>query len=167
MKKLLIDIPQLLDSGADAEKIECEYLYHRENRGQLTLLEIAQFAGYCRQCTDAFCVSACPKDALERSERGTVKRYNMRCVGCKSCVLACPFGTIFPEVMNYITSACDYCLNQLIEDPDYQPACVESAPDNSFRMVELLEENPEKHLYFAGEHLALRNPSWRQKEGRA
>ncbi len=166
MKKLFIDIPSLTESGVPVEEIECEYLFHRKNQGQFSLLEVAEFASYCRQCEEAFCVTACPKDALERLDSGTIKRYNMRCIGCKSCVLACPFGTIFPEVINYVTNRCDYCLNQLQEDPKYIPACVESAPNGSFRMVEMEQEDPENHIYFSGDHLAIKSPSWRHKEGR-
>lgn len=163
MKRLLIDIPKLLAGNGAVNDIECEYLYHRRNDGAFNLLEVAEFASYCRQCKDAFCVAACPKEALERQESGTILRYNMRCVGCKSCILACPFGTIFPEVINYVTTKCDYCLNQLNDDPDYTPLCVKTAPEGTFQMVEI-KENPEEHIYFSGEHLAVKSPSWLQKE---
>ena len=166
MKRLVIDIPAFINSGASAEKIECEYFFHRKNNGQLNLLEVAEFAVYCRQCEEAFCVEACPKEALEHQENKMIKRYNMRCVGCKSCVLACPFGTIFPEVINYVTSACDFCLNQLNDNPEYKPSCVKTAPGNSFSMQEIENENPKEHLFFAGNHLAVKSFSWMQKEGR-
>ena len=166
MKKLFIDIPALIESGAPADTIECEYMFHRQNNGSLLLLEIAEFASYCRQCKDAFCVAACPKEALERMNSGAIKRYNMRCVGCKSCILACPFGTIFPEVINYITSKCDYCLNQLQQDPDYEPVCVKTAPKGTFSMRTIDAEDAKQHVYFSGAHLAIKSQSWRHKEGK-
>lgn len=166
MKKLFIDIPAVINSGVPASEIKCEYLFHNDNNGAFSLLEVAQFAVYCRQCKDAFCVSACPKEAIEHQENGTIKRYNMRCVGCKSCVLACPFGTIFPEVINYVSSKCDFCLNKLEEYPDYSPACVSTAPLNSFTIKEFEKEEPERSIFFAGEHLAVKSRSWRKKEGR-
>ena len=166
MKRLLIDIPALIESEIPADQIECEYMFHRHNHGPFSLLEIAEFAVYCRQCEEAFCIKACPKEALEHQENGLVKRYNMRCVGCKSCVLACPFGTIFPEVINYVTSNCDFCLNQLQENPDYQPACVKTAPAHSFSMQQLATDDPENNLFFYGEHLAIKSPSWLYKENK-
>lgn len=166
LKRLYVDVPALLDSGISGEAIECEYMFHRKNQGSFSLLEVAQFAAYCRQCENAFCIAACPKDALEHLENGTVKRFNMRCVGCKSCVLACPFGTLMPEVINYVTSRCDYCLNQLEENPDYIPTCVKSAPENTIMMTRIDKEDPENHIYFSGDHLAIKSRSWRHKEDR-
>ncbi len=164
MKKLLIDIPALLASGTPVSQIKCEYFHHRRNQGQFALLEVAEFAVYCRQCPDAFCVTVCPKEALERTETGMIKRWNMRCVGCKSCTLACPFGTIFTEVINYVTSKCDYCLNQLETNPDYVPLCARTAPANCLTMQEIAQEQPDQKIFFYGEHLAIKSEHWRQKE---
>ena len=167
LKKLFIDIPRLLDKPEAVEGIKCEYMSHRENQGAFSLLEVAQFAAYCRRCEEAFCILACPREALERQDNGLIKRFNMRCVGCKSCILACPFGTVFPEVINYVTAKCDYCLNQLKDDPEYEPLCVRTSPPEALQMVQIEVEDPEKHIYFAGDNLAVRTPGWRQKEGRA
>ena len=132
-------------------------MFHRQNDGLFSLLEVAEFASYCRQCKDAFCVTACPKNALEHQENGTIKRYNMRCVGCKSCALACPFGTIFPEVINYISAKCDFCLKQLEKDADYTPACAKTAPPGTLQMMEIRNEDPENHIYFLGDNIAVKN----------
>lgn len=164
--KLLIDIPALLTQGSRLNDIECSYMYHRGNNGHLSMLEIAEFGVYCRECKDSFCVSVCPKEALERQENKLIKRYNMRCVGCKSCALACPFGTIFPEVINYITSKCDYCLSYLNNDASFIPACVRTAPSNAIIIKEMESENPREHIYFVGDHLAVKCESWLRKEGR-
>lgn len=166
MKRLFIDIPALIESGVDPEKIECEYLYHRSNNGPFSLIEVAEFAAYCRQCKEAFCVLACPVEALEHQADGVIKRYNMRCVGCKSCVLACPFGTIFPNVINYVSSTCDFCLNQLKENSDYIPLCAKTAPEGTISMIDIAAEKPDEDIYFSGEHLAIKSPNWRHKEGK-
>lgn len=166
MKRLFIDIPELMKANLSANDIDCEYFYHRENEGALSLMEIAEFAVYCRQCKESFCISVCPKDALEHMDDGMIIRHNMRCVGCKCCTLACPFGTIFPEVVNYKTSKCDLCLTKLKNDPDYVPACVKSAPDNIMKMKELDAENPKEKLFFYGDHIALKAHSWRFKENK-
>ncbi|MCJ7554273.1 MAG: 4Fe-4S binding protein [Ignavibacteriaceae bacterium] len=165
MKKLFIDIPALMESNVNSADIQCEYMFHQKNNGAFSLLEVAEFSAYCRQCKEAFCIEACPKEALEHQENGMIKRYNMRCVGCKSCILACPFGTIFPEVINYVTSKCDYCLNQLEQNANYIPACAKTAPANSFVMKEVVEDH-KQNIFFVGNHLAVKTPNWLKREGR-
>ncbi len=164
MKKLLIDIPELMKANLSADEIECEYFYHRENQGSQSLLEAAEFAVYCRQCKEAFCVEVCPKEALEHRDDGVIVRHNMRCVGCKSCTLACPFGTIFPEVMNYLSAKCDLCMKKLETDENYIPKCVATSPDNTLEMVDLEAENPEENLFFYGDYIAIKAHHWRFKE---
>ena len=166
MKKLFIDIPEFMKANLSAKDIQCEYFYHRKNDGALSLMEIAEFAVYCRQCKESFCVDACPKEALEHLEQGMIIRHNMRCVGCKSCILACPFGTIFPEVMNYITAKCDICLKKLEKDPDYIPKCVSSSPANTIEIKIFETEDHEKKIFFYGDRIAIKANNWRYKEGK-
>ena len=47
----------------------------------------------CRHCEDAPCISACPTGVLFR-EGEIVKANSHKCIGCGSCVVACPFGAI-------------------------------------------------------------------------
>ncbi len=166
MKKLFIDIPAMLDAKVSVDNIKCEYFYHRNNPGTLSLLEIAEFSTYCRQCKIAFCIEACPKEALDHLDSGIIKRHNMRCVGCKSCILACPFGTIFPEVINYISGKCDYCLEKVRQDQNYQPECVKTSPEGIIEMVNIEQEDPKNNIFFCGEHVAIKTHSWRHKEGK-
>jgi len=165
MKRLYINISKLVDSDTTLEEIECSYFYHRENEGALSLLEVAEFAIYCRQCKDAFCVEACPKDALELTDEDLVKRYDMRCVGCETCILACPFGTIFPDVMNYIHDKCDLCLDKRKMNSEYIPKCVKTSPSGAIELKDI-EENPEENIYHYGEHIAIDAHNWLKKEER-
>lgn len=65
----------------------------------------------CSQCEDAWCARACPSEALSRRRQGestVVLVDENRCVGCRMCTLACPFGNI---VVNETGKAekCDLC----------------------------------------------------------
>ena len=55
-----------------------------------------RFAPYtCTQCADAWCMKACPVDAIViNRETGAKEVLEDVCVGCKVCTIACPFGTI-------------------------------------------------------------------------
>jgi hydrogenase-4 component A len=50
----------------------------------------------CRQCEDAPCVNICPVGALRFGEHRIELREEV-CIGCKMCIMACPFGAIRPE----------------------------------------------------------------------
>jgi Fe-S-cluster-containing hydrogenase component 2 len=58
--------------------------------------EAAEFAVHCRQCRNAPCIAVCPAEALDW-ENDVPDRSAVKCVGCGSCALACPFGVILPE----------------------------------------------------------------------
>ncbi len=47
----------------------------------------------CRHCEDAPCVRSCPNDAIAQSGDSVQVRQE-KCIGCKSCMVACPFGVM-------------------------------------------------------------------------
>jgi Fe-S-cluster-containing dehydrogenase component len=106
----------------------------------------------CRKCEQASCVESCPQDALEKKEDEILKRFNMLCISCKSCTLACPFGTIYPEYVPYIMPKCDYCVGRSKES---EPICVGKCPYKALEFRELLEERPKENIYFLGDNLAV------------
>ncbi|QHM73845.1 4Fe-4S dicluster domain-containing protein [Mixta intestinalis] len=80
----------------------------------------------CHQCDNAPCVSACPTAALTRGKRA-VEADSSRCIGCLSCMVACPFGVITiespPETQGFSIIKCDLCATR-----EAGPACVEVCP---------------------------------------
>jgi Fe-S-cluster-containing dehydrogenase component len=103
-------------------------------------------------------VQACKFDALERQEDGVLKRYNMRCVSCKCCVHACPFGTIYPDTVPYFVTNCDFCVLSSGDQPPCVPSCVKGALE--YREVEASEE---EGLFLVGDYLAVRAPKWEKQ----
>ena len=158
-KRLFIDL-EICRNCKNCE-VACSYFYHPFNDGIRSMREIGEFAVTCRKCDDAPCVSSCPKDALEKGEDGIVKRYNMRCVSCKTCAYACPFGTILPELLPYAVSRCDYCLDRL--GPDELPVCVGGCEDNAIQYGDF-EEDTKSHQFKVGEHLIVHSRPWKKEE---
>lgn len=73
----------------------------------------------CRHCEDASCVSSCPQDALKK-EGEHLKRSNYLCTGCKTCILACPFGVNIDEIVEYKTKPLNLAmLNPILEKCPY------------------------------------------------
>ena len=94
----------------------------------------------CQHCGDAPCVMVCPTGALfKREGDGVVVVSPDLCVGCHSCVLACPFGAPqFPEGQKM--AKCNFCLPRV--EAGLEPACVRVCPTKAlgFGSVERLEE---------------------------
>ena len=140
--KLVIDLAKVQlqeDSG-----VRCSYKHHPENQGIDALLEMIRFALICRRCDSAPCIKACPQGALEKvktekDDCGTLKRANMLCTGCGTCAIACPFGTIYTDLIGYPSSVCDHCKDRLA--PGEKPLCVETCNDGS---IDYKEVNIEK-----------------------
>ncbi|MFB3818820.1 MAG: 4Fe-4S dicluster domain-containing protein [Candidatus Methylomirabilales bacterium] len=69
----------------------------------------------CFQCSDAPCARACPAAALLQGD-GLVRFVREKCIGCRMCMLACPFGVISFDDETRAIAKCDTC--------DGDPECV-------------------------------------------
>jgi Fe-S-cluster-containing hydrogenase component 2 len=125
--------------------------------GLINLREKAAFALICRRCQLASCIVACPFDALQRLEDGgVIKRHNLRCVSCKLCAHACPFGTIYTEMLPFYETRCDGCAGR------GEKACVASCRQGAleYRLVDPDEEG----VHIIDEYLAARAGRWTRRE---
>jgi Fe-S-cluster-containing hydrogenase component 2 len=74
----------------------------------------------CFQCHDAACVAICPTEALVRSvATGAVDMARERCISCRMCVAACPFGNMLWDEAYHCVQKCDLCGG----DPKCVPFC--------------------------------------------
>ena len=89
---------------------------------------------FCFQCDDAVCMQVCTVDAISRNEAGRVMINKEKCINCKACSIACPFGAIGLDAAGRVFK-CDLC------EPDL-PQCVEICPTNALSF-----EKPEKITY--------------------
>ena len=93
----------------------------------------------CRHCEDAPCMLVCPTEAISRCESdGPVLIDGERCIGCRSCLLACPFGIIEMSVDSVAAVKCDLCIERTKEGQD--PACVAACPTKAIRFCQLDDE---------------------------
>lgn len=89
------------------------------------------FSVRCQQCDEPPCVYACLTGALSREpDSGLVKVDEERCIGCWTCILACPFGAITQDTGQKKMVKCDLCQG---ED---MPVCVSNCPNEALVYAE-------------------------------
>ncbi|MRT56933.1 formate-dependent uric acid utilization protein YgfT [Enterobacteriaceae bacterium RIT693] len=136
--------------GCHACEVACVTSHHRDSwplrrtdflpRIHVIFHRHASNATTCRHCNDAPCVSACPTRALSFAN-DSVQLRQEDCIGCKNCVVACPFGAIemvaSDEDGPQLAQKCDLCR----EHPSGKPACVASCPTKALRLMDEKEVN--------------------------
>lgn len=127
-------MPDVLILNADlcTSCLQCEMACSFENEGQFnparSRIKVFEFEHgkrsipyTCTQCEEAWCMKACPTDAISiNAALGTKVVDEDKCVGCKVCTMACPYGTINYNSATGKVTKCDLC--------DGNPACVEACP---------------------------------------
>ncbi len=153
--RLIID----LEACRECEECtaQCAYPYHDPNEGVARLREVAAQELLCRRCTLRCCIEACANDALDEDADGRLVRHNLRCTGCLSCSVACPFGVLTPAAVQFRDSMCDYCAGRA----SGLPICGETCPEHAISRGEAPDE-PNVHVL--GEHLAVRAAAWQKTE---
>ena len=143
--------------------IECSYFYHPGNNGVLSIAELASYALMCRKCEEPHCVAACPSEALEQlTERDKLLiRHNMRCVSCKTCSHACPYGTIYPENVPLLIHICDFCLDR--RDGADEPLCVKTCPFDALRL-QTSEQELADDDFLVGDNLIIHSTHWMREK---
>ena len=83
-------------------------------------------------------MTVCPTEAIHRvCDTGPVLLNREQCIGCKFCILVCPFGVIDLSRDGKAVVKCDLCIERT--EAGEEPACVAACPTGSLRFVELDE----------------------------
>lgn len=86
----------------------------------------------CTQCETASCMEICPSGALNRDPKtNAVVVDGNRCVGCKMCMMACPFGNIHFNTDKHVIHKCNLC--------EGEPRCVTFCMPQALNYVEVEE----------------------------
>ena len=111
--------------------------------------QTVNFPKSCLHCEDAACVTVCPTGAsYKRAEDGVVLVDESKCIGCKLCSWACPYGAREFDsdvgVMKKCTLCIDRIYNENLEEIDRVPACVATCPVNARHFGDL--GDPDSHV---------------------
>lgn len=106
----------------------------------------------CRHCEDPPCAKICPTSAITKNAPGEPVLLNEeKCIGCKYCLLVCPFGVVVLRHSDGALIKCDLCVGA--DEGRKTPRCVESCPTQALRYVSPEELAQEKRREFMVEYL--------------
>lgn len=100
----------------------------------------ANLALTCRCCEKPPCIHVCPRNALTQLENGTIHVNEDRCIGCRLCVQACPYGAITIGYKEKMVIVCDLCegregIGVFPGRPLRQQACIEWCPQEALELI--------------------------------
>ncbi len=110
----------------------------------------------CNHCDSAPCIEICPTHALYRRPDGIVDFDNRRCIGCKSCMQACPYDALYIDPNTSTAAKCNYCAHRV--EANMEPACVIVCPTQAIIAGDL--DNPASKIsrMVATEKVSVRKP---------
>lgn len=157
-KRIVLDLDYCI--GCRSCTAACQAAHHGEARirhadaNASTTLPMA-----CRHCEEPLCVAACPSEVLTVfGPDKVVTQSNFRCTGCRSCILACPWGVIDEKLLRYISQKCNHCLEREAETGSKGPRCVSACVTGALQYLDESElAKPEVARRFIS-----RSPYWRR-----
>jgi len=127
----------------------------------------------CNHCDNPPCVRVCPTRATWKREDGLVMMDWHRCIGCRYCVAACPYGSRsfnwadprpripeltadFPTRAKGVVEKCTFCEERLAQGRP--PACVEACPDKALVFGNLADPDSEVRKLLRARYTIRRKP---------
>jgi len=110
----------------------------------------------CNHCDDAPCTKICPTTALFRRDDGIIDFDTSRCIGCKSCMQACPYDALYIDPVEHTAQKCNFCAHRV--DAGLKPACEIVCPETAIVSGDL--DDPESSIarLIAREPVHVRKP---------
>ena len=114
----------------------------RLEKGEYPATQLSFVSLACFHCSDAPCLSVCPKGAIFRDNEWDVLAVDDGlCIGCRACAMVCPFGS--PQFRpREKMSKCNFCLDRLTHG--MEPACVHTCTTKALGFGVLEELSREK-----------------------
>jgi len=128
----------------------------------------------CNHCDNPPCVRVCPTQSTWKREDGIVMMDMHRCIGCRYCVAACPYGSRsfnwrdprpfikdtnekYPTRMRGVVEKCNFCAERLAEG--LLPACVEACKHGALTFGDLDDPESEVRKILQSHYAIRRKPS--------
>ena len=109
--------------------------------GSYPNLQMYFMTAMCQECENPSCVEVCPTGACWQDEDGIVKIDRTLCMGCGSCMRACPYEMIHMNKELRVADKCDLCASRREEGDT--PACVRNCSGSALHYGDLSDPNSE------------------------
>lgn len=124
----------------DKNRLEVGILYRKANSyvaGSFPDVKCFSYSASCNHCKDPICLKNCPTGAIYKAEDGTVIQDQSKCIGCRMCVMSCPYG--HPQFFEDLGVAgkCDGCYG--LRQGGNDPACVAGCPNRALHFGDIEE----------------------------
>ena len=110
----------------------------------------------CNHCDSAPCIEICPTHALYRRSDGIVDFDNQRCIGCKSCMQACPYDALYIDPNTNTAAKCNFCAHRV--ENNLEPACVIVCPTQAIIAGDLDDAGSNVSRIVATQKVSVRKP---------
>ncbi len=136
-------------------------------------IEEKGFPVFCNHCDNPPCVRVCPTKATWQQEDGIIMMDYHRCIGCRFCMAACPYGSRsfnwrepkpflkdinkeFPLRMQGVVEKCNFCAERISKG--LMPACVEACKENALVFGDLEDPDSKVRQILRSHHSIRRKP---------
>jgi Fe-S-cluster-containing dehydrogenase component/formate-dependent nitrite reductase membrane component NrfD len=110
----------------------------------------------CNHCANPPCVRICPVTAMYQRDDGIVEFDPSICIGCKSCMQACPYDSIYLDPETNTAAKCTFCAHRL--DVGLEPACVVVCPEHAILAGDMNDPASEISRVLATAQATVRKP---------
>jgi Fe-S-cluster-containing dehydrogenase component/formate-dependent nitrite reductase membrane component NrfD len=110
----------------------------------------------CNHCANPPCVRICPVTAMYQRDDGIVEYDPSICIGCKSCMQACPYDSIYLDPETNTAAKCHFCAHRL--DVGLEPACVVVCPEHAILAGDLNDPASEISRKLSTAQVTVRKP---------
>jgi len=110
----------------------------------------------CNHCANPPCVRICPVTAMYQRDDGIVEFDPSICIGCKSCMQACPYDSIYLDPETNTAAKCTFCAHRL--DVGLEPACVVVCPEHAILAGDLNDPASEISRKLSTAQVSVRKP---------
>jgi len=127
-----------------------------EHRGVWPNLSASFEPEQCHHCANPSCVRVCPTGASFQRDDGIVLVQEDDCIGCRYCIIACPYNARFFREDKGLVEKCTFCMQRVRRGET--PACVETCPSKVRVFGDIGDATSQLNQILARREYRTRNP---------